>query len=92
MPKAIEEASPGDVIELRGGNYVSQEIRVPKITSPSVDGEWAMPSSTSRTSVPAFGTTNPKPPAAPERLEIIGGYYYGIKFETNWDWIFCALA
>ncbi|MBK6949980.1 MAG: hypothetical protein IPH16_19610 [Haliscomenobacter sp.] len=21
-----------------------------------------------------------------ERLEIIGGYYYGLKFETNWDW------
>ena len=21
-----------------------------------------------------------------ERLEIVGGYYYAIKFETNWDW------
>lgn len=91
LPKAIEEASPGDVIELRGGTYTSQEIRVPKnnLTIRSYPGEWAIIKAVVNVEDISACIWYNEPETTGgtlERLEIIGGYYYGIKFETNWDW------
>ena len=58
------------------------------MTLHSRSGEWAVIESpidnedigqTVRFDVDADGS-------ALKRIEVIGGYYYGIKFETKWDW------
>jgi hypothetical protein len=91
LPAAIEAAEPGDIIELRGGNYVSEEIRIPKsnLTIRSYPGEWAV--ITAVTNIEDVSSciwyNEPETTGGTlERLEIVGGYYYAIKFETNWDW------
>lgn len=91
LPRAIEQANPGDIIELRGGNYVSQEIRVNKnnLTIRSYPGEMA--TLTAVTNIEDVSSciwyNEPETTGGTlENLEIIGGYYYGIKFESNWDW------
>ena len=91
LPKAIEKAAPGDIIELRGGTYTSQEIRVPKnnLTIRSYPGEWAIIRAVVNVEDISACIWYNEPETTGgtlERLEIIGGYYYGIKFETNWDW------
>lgn len=42
IPAAIDAASPGDAIELRNGNYASDEIRITKnnLTIRSYPGDW----------------------------------------------------
>jgi len=87
--RALEVARAGDKILLRGGTYnESIRIRLPNITIRSKSGEWAVISSPIndesigeciRFDVDASG-------GKLQRVEIIGGYYYGIKFETRWDW------
>lgn len=91
LPAAIEAANPGDEIQLRGGNYISQEIRVNKsnLFIRSYPGEWAV--LTAVTNIEDISSciwyNEPETTGGTlERLEIVGGYYYGIKFETNWDW------
>jgi len=91
LTAAIEAANPGDEILLRGGNYVSQEIRVNKsdLHIKSYPGEWAV--ITAVTNVEDISAclwyNEPETSGGSlERLEIVGGYYYAIKFETNWDW------
>ncbi|MFN8395732.1 MAG: right-handed parallel beta-helix repeat-containing protein, partial [Bacteroidia bacterium] len=91
LDAAITLASPGDVIELRGGTYPSNEVRVTvsNLTIRSFPGEWA---------ILAASTTDPDVASCIwysepdvnggtlENLELTGGYYYGLSFETNWDW------
>jgi hypothetical protein len=82
-------AVSGDTITLRGGTYNETiRIRNPNMTIRSRNGEWAVIDSatdtedvaqTVRFDVDADGS-------ALQRFEVTGGYYYGIKFETNWDW------
>lgn len=91
LSRAIEEASPSDIIELRGGNYVSNEIRINKnnLTIRSYLGETAI--LTAVTNVEDISSciwyNEPETVGGVlENLEIIGGYYYGIKFESDWDW------
>jgi hypothetical protein len=91
LPMAIEVASPGDEIQLRGGNYISQEIRINKsnLLIKSYPGEWAI--ITAVTDVEDISAclwySDPETSGGSlQRLEIVGGYYYAIKFETNWDW------
>ncbi len=91
LTAAIEAANPGDEILLRGGNYTSQEIRVTKsdLHIKSYPGEWAI--ITAVTNVEDISAciwyNEPETTGGSlERLEIVGGYYYAIKFETNWDW------
>ena len=91
LPAAIEAANPGDEILLRGGNYSSQEIRINKsnLHIKSYPNEWAV--ITAITSVEDISSclwyNEPETSGGSlERLEIVGGYYYAIKFETNWDW------
>ena len=86
---ALSVANAGDVITLRGGVYnESIRIQIPNITIRSKSDEWAVITSPIndenigqcvRVDVDASGLKL-------QRLEITGGYYYGIKLETKWDW------
>ena len=91
LTRAIEAANPGDVIELRNGTYTSNEIRVNKsnLTIRSYPGEYA--SLVAVTNVEDISSciwyNEPETTGGLlENLEITGGYYYGLKFESNWDW------
>lgn len=91
LSTAIGAASPGDDILLRGGQYNSQEIRINKsdLHIQSYPGEWAVITAiTTNEEISACLWYNePETTGGSlERLEIVGGYYYAIKFETNWDW------
>jgi hypothetical protein len=91
IPAAIEAASPGDVIDLRNGNYASEEIRITKsnLTLRSYPGEWAILTAPVNDENIASCIWYSEPEVSGgtlERLEIEGGYYYGVSFETNWDW------
>ncbi|MBL7828125.1 MAG: DUF1565 domain-containing protein, partial [Saprospiraceae bacterium] len=91
IPAAIDAAAPGDIINLRNGNYASEEIRIPKsnLTIRSYPGEWAVITAPTGIEDIASCIWYNEPDVTGgllERLEIIGGYYYGVSFETNWDW------
>lgn len=91
LPRALEAASPGDAIELRGGQYTSQEIRITQsnLTIRSYPGEWAVITAPVHDEDIASCIWYSEPDVTGgtlERLEIVGGYYYGVSFETNWDW------
>lgn len=92
IQKAADEADPTKSIEiiLRGGTHESKEIkfRTSNITLRSYPNEWAIIKAVTNvedvTNCIWFrepGTEN----ITLENLEIIGGYYYGIKFESDWD-------
>jgi hypothetical protein len=92
IQKVANEADPSKPIEiiLRGGTYESKEIkfRTSNINMHSYTGEWAVIKAVTDvediTNCIWFrepGITN----ITLQNLEIIGGYYYGIKFESDWD-------
>ena len=86
---ALQLANSGDTIFLRGGTYTGGiTITKPNITLTSYSGEWGIISSpfddpnlftTVVIDFDAHGTKL-------QRLEIIGGFYYTVKLESNWDW------
>jgi hypothetical protein len=92
---ALTIAASGDEIVLRGApaltnNIYAESIRIqqPNITIRSQTGEWAIiqcPVNNAnigqcvRFDVDSDGSRL-------QRVEVIGGYYYGIKLETKWDW------
>lgn len=91
LNKAISAAASGDIIELRGGKYTSNEIRInkSKLTIRSYGNEWAIISAVTNVEDISSCLWYNEPTTdggTLERLEIIGGYYYGLKFESNWDW------
>lgn len=91
VPAAVAAASPGDVIELRNGTYPSAEIRITKnnLTLRSYPGEWAILAAPMNDENIASCIWYNEPDVSGgtlDRLEIRGGYYYGVSFETNWDW------
>jgi hypothetical protein len=91
LTAAIEAANPGDDILLRGGNYQSNEIRINKsdLHIKSYPGEWAVITAITNVEDVSACLWYNEPETnggSLERLEIVGGYYYAIKFETNWDW------
>lgn len=91
IDRAIDAADAGDVIELRGGNYISCEIRITKhnLTIRSYNGEWAVIAAPIDDEEIASCIWYSEPDVEGgtlENLEITGGYYYGVSFETNWDW------
>ena len=91
IPKAIEEANPGDEILLRGGNYASNEIRIGKnnLSLRSYPGEWAIITASTSVEDIASCIWYNEPDVVGgllENLEIIGGAFYGVSFETNWEW------
>lgn len=89
VQRALDIASAGDIIILRGGVHAGGvRIRTPRLTLQSHVGEWARlaaPIDQEETDtcvyidLDASGTTL-------RRLEISGGYFYGVKTESNWDW------
>jgi hypothetical protein len=91
LDAAIDLASPGDEILLRQGTYTSNEVRVTKsdLTIRSFPGEWATLVATVNDPDIASCIWYSEPDVSGgllENLEIVGGYYYGVSFETNWDW------
>jgi len=91
IPEAIDRANPGDVIELRNGTYPSNEIRIPKsnLTIRSYPGEWAIivaPLNIEDVASCIWYNDPDVTGGVLENLEIKGGYYYGVSFETNWEW------
>jgi len=82
-------ATSGDIITLRGGTYNENiRIRNPNMSIRSKSDEWAAIQSvindeekgvTVRFDVDSDGSSL-------QRVEVIGGYYHGIKFETKWQW------
>jgi len=92
---ALTIAVAGDEIVLRGApaltdNVYAESIRIqqPNLTIRSQTGEWAIiqcPTNDEdiaqcvRFDVDSDGSRL-------QRVEVIGGYYYGIKLETKWDW------
>ncbi|WP_428654980.1 right-handed parallel beta-helix repeat-containing protein [Runella sp.] len=92
IQKAADAADPvkGLEIILRGGTYESKEIsfRTSNISIHSYPGEWAILKAVTTiediTSCLWFREPTTENITI-ENLEIIGGYYYGIKFESNWD-------
>jgi len=91
LQAALDISSDNDTIILRGGQYESEEIRIEhnNITIMSYPGEWATISApTDNTNITSciwyhdpeiIGGTL-------DSLEITGGYLYGVKMESNWDW------
>lgn len=91
LDEAISRSAPGDTIFMRGGNYASNEIRVTvsDLTIRSYPGEWAVIEAPLNVEAIASCIWYSEPTVTGgtlENLEIIGGYYYGVSFETNWDW------
>ena len=79
----------GDTIILRAGTY-SENIRIRKssITIQSMTGEWAVIQSVIDDEDKAIAVTFDvdSDGGILSRVEVIGGYWYGIKFNTKWDW------
>jgi hypothetical protein len=85
------DAQPGDTIIFRGGDYPTQELKlgIPNLTirayNPTTEPvRWIG----SRAETVAY-TVQFSPPASGCRLdgiEIIGGGYYALKFEGEWDY------
>ncbi len=91
IQKAADAAGEdGLEIILRGGTYASSEIRIrhSNIKIHSYPGEWAVIRAVTNMEDVASCLWFSEPGTGNfilEDLEIIGGYYYGIKFESNWD-------
>lgn len=88
---ALDVADSGFVIMLRGGKYpVNSEIRInkPSITLMSYPNEWAIiEARTDDENVASCIWFYPGGDGGKlKKLEIIGGYYYAVNFETKWQW------
>ncbi len=83
-------AQSGNTIILRGGTYNEAiEIETPNITIRSKIGEWAIiqtPINDENNYAITVDFDVYSSGSKLQKVEIIGGFYYGIKFETKWDW------
>jgi len=82
-------AASGDTITLRGGTYNENvRIRNANMTIRSKSDEWAVIQSVINDEDKAIAVTFDvdSDGSLLQRVEVIGGYYYGIKFNTKWDW------
>ena len=92
---ALTIAEPGDEIVLRGApaladNRYAEDVRIrePNITIRSQTDEWAIitcPVDDEEIAICVDFDVDSSGSRL-QRVEVIGGYYYGIKFETRWDW------
>ncbi|MCP4688042.1 MAG: right-handed parallel beta-helix repeat-containing protein, partial [Desulfobacterales bacterium] len=81
-------AASGDAITLRAGTYNENiRIRMANITIQSMAGEWAVIEApiNDENKVTAVIFDVDSDGGALRRVEVIGGYWYGIKFNTKWD-------
>ena len=89
---ALQQAVSGDVVEVRGGTYREAEevrFRVPGVTLRSYAGEWAVIEAPTANETDFSVCVRVDPDADDttlSRLEIAGGYYYGVMLQTKWDW------
>ncbi len=82
-------AASGDTITLRGGTYHENvRIRNGNMSIRSKSDEWAVVQSVTNDEEKAVAVTFDvdSDGSLMQRVEVTGGYYYGIKFETKWDW------
>jgi len=92
LKHAILKAEVGDIIELRNGIYTSDEIKIEidNLTIRSYQSEWAIikaPIDKGEEIASCLWYSNEKTRGGTlQRLEIIGGAFYGVKFESNWNW------
>lgn len=89
VQKAVDAAEPGDTVMLLSGTYKGAvRMRKPAVTITSAPGQWAVLESPTAEEAP--GAVIQIDPDAHEcklqRLEIVGGSYYGIFLQTTWDW------
>lgn len=88
---AASQCLAGDIIEIRGGTYnLTAIIRLQQsnITIRSYPNEWAILNAPVNNTNIDYCIYLPNPGTSGfviERLEIIGGYYYGIKTESYFD-------
>ena len=88
---ALSTADSGDVINCREGIYNEPEgvrFRRPGITLQSHPGEWAViqaPYDNEETAIAVYLDVHASYTTL-RRLDISGGYYYGVSTETRWDW------
>ncbi|MCU0236963.1 MAG: right-handed parallel beta-helix repeat-containing protein [Acidobacteria bacterium] len=86
---ALERAEAGKTVVLRGGTYrEAVRVRLPNITIRSHAGEWAViqcPIQNPDLDVTVLFDVDASGGKL-QRLEIVGGYYYGVMFQTKWDW------
>lgn len=91
ITKALAEADFGDVINCRAGTYAESEgirFRRSGITLQSHPCEWAViqaPNTDENVEIAVYLDVNASYSTL-RRLEIIGGFYYGVSTETMWDW------
>ncbi len=93
--RALERDSLPKKIVLRGGTYrLESELRIryPGVTIKSMDGEWARLIGSwkfDERGDPVCAATVYLDPEADDcrlqRLAILGGYYYGVMFQSDWD-------
>jgi len=92
LRKAVEQSNNGDIIELRNGTYPSDEIKIElnNLTIRSYQGEWAKieaPVDKGEAIASVLWYSNPETIGGLlERLEIVGGGFYGLFFDSNWNW------
>jgi len=88
---AATQCNEGDTIEIFGGTYMLNDIvRLTRnnMTIRSREGEWAVlqaPVNDINIDYPIYIQNPGQHHVNIERLEIIGGYYYGIKTESDFD-------
>ncbi len=89
VQKAVDAAEPGDTVMLLNGTYQGAvRMRKPDVTITSAPGQWAVIASPTDEQAPG-AVVQIDPDAhgcALRRLEIVGGSYYGVFLQTNWDW------
>jgi hypothetical protein len=91
LAKAVAMAAAGATIELRAGTYESREIpiEVSNLTIRSFPGERATIKAVNNVEEVSMALWFHDPTIKGgllENLDIEGGYYYTVKFESNWDW------
>jgi hypothetical protein len=97
VQRALEDVEPGTAIVLRGGASKERpvafagpaRIRQPRVTLRSYPGEWAAircPVNDEENAAICVEFDVDASDGKLERLEVSGGFYYGVSFETKWDW------
>ena len=91
IQQALNQSADNDTIILRGGTYTSNEIRIEhnNITIKSYPAEWAVIQAPTNDENITSCIWYHEPTIVGgrlERLEIIGGYLYGVKLESDWNW------
>lgn len=88
LRKAIAVVEAGDTVLLRSGTYTGGvRIDVPDVTIRSYGNEWAVvtaPTSNDRIETVIHFAANAGGGMV-KRLEVVGGYYYGIKIDSEWN-------